>query len=780
MRRNSEAGGGGAGCGGKRGPEAGALWSARLAAAVTRWRVAVLVAAAVAAVGAGWFGYPVHERLSASGQVPAAAEAVRAEKALDEEFGGAGANVVLVARVAEGSVDDPRAVAAGNRLARSAARDPSVRRVVSYWPDRRRELRSADGRSALVLVRLRGEEARAARTAGRLLPELTGGHGVLTVSANGDAAVQAEVMRQAGRDQHRAELLALPATTLVLLVVYRSAVAAVLPVLVGGLAALGTMVVLRLFTAWTEVSVYAWNIGVALGFALAVDYSLFLLTRYREELVDGTRRQEALRVALSTAGRAVVFSAVTVAAALATLLLFPHALLRSVAYGGITVVVLAALVNLVVLPACLAVLGDRLERADVFARWRRRPGSPGGARPPGRWGRCARAVMRRPLPVALAVTTGLLLVAAPFAGVRFGMFDDRVLPASSAVGNSTNVLREDFTAAGAVVGATTVVMPRFDVRARPAALEDYARRLADRPGVVRVDTATGSYRAGHPTGAAESAARFVSHQGVWLSVATRYEPYGPENRDLVRALRAVPAPAPALVGGPGARLADAQQALSERLPAVLLLVTGVLLLLVVLLTRRVVLAVKALLLNGLSLCATFGAMVHIFQEGHLAWLLGDFAVAGYTDVLMPVLVFCCAFGMSMDYEIFLLTRVCEEYERTGETEAAVCAGLDRTARLFTWAAATFAVVMAALASSELVVLKVFGVGLALAALLDATLVRGLLVPAVMALAGRANWWVPRPFAVRGGGPRGAEDGAGVRAAGSPGAPADPLGEPGAP
>ncbi|MFE9400047.1 MMPL family transporter [Streptomyces flavidovirens] len=770
---------GGVGRDGERGPEAGVGWSARIAAAVTRWQRAILWGAVVAAGAAGWFGYPVQERLSASGQVPAAAEAVRAEKVLGEQFDAAGANVVLIAQVAVGSVDETQATAAGRRLARSVAREPSVQKVESYWPSRRHELRSINGRSALILVRLKGNEAQAARTAGRLVPRLTGEHGVLTVSANGEAAVQAEVMRQARRDQRGAELLALPATMLLLLLVYRSAVAAVLPVVVGGLAALGTMAMLRLLTTWTEVSVSAWNISVALGFALAVDYSLFLLTRYREELAHGAQRPEALRATLSTAGRAVLFSAVTVAGALATLLLLPHTLLRSVAYGGITVVVLAAVVSFSVLPACLSVFGDRLERADVFARWRRKPERPEGARSLGFWGSCARRVMRRPLPVALAVAAGLLLVAAPFAGVRFGMFDDRVLPVSSAVGESTAVLREDFTAAGAVVGATTVVLPRFDAHAHPRALDEYAQRLADRPGVVRVDTATGSYRAGHTAVApAEAAARFISREGVWLSVTTRHEPYGPENRDLVRALRTVPAPAPVVIGGPGARLADAQQALFDRLPAMLLLITGVLLLVVLLLTRRVVLAVKALLLNGLSLCATFGAMVYVFQEGHLAWLLGDFAVTGYTDVLMPVLVFCCAFGMSMDYEIFLLTRICEEYDRGGDTTGSVCVGLDRTARLFTWAAVTFAIVMGALASSELVVLKMFGVGLGLAALLDATLVRGLLVPAVMALAGRANWWVPRLFATRGRVAWRTRDEAGTRVmTATVNAPAHPRAEP---
>ncbi|MCK7622223.1 MMPL family transporter [Streptomyces sp. RS10V-4] len=714
-----------------------------------RW-VVLGLAAGLAAVCA-WFGASVHAHLSPGGIVPAGTEAARADRALQQGFGATPPHLVLVARVAgaTGTVTDRGAVAEGERLVRRLTADRAVSRVVSYWRTRAPELRAANGRSALVLVRFRADEEAATRAAGRLVPRLAGRHGPLEVSVTGEAASRAEALRLAEQDQRRAELLALPLTALLLLVVFGSAVAALLPVAVGALAVLGATAVLRLLTSVTEVSVSATNVSSALGFALAVDYSLFLLARYREETASGAGPDDALRTTLRTSGRAVAFSAGTVTLSLAALLVFPHTILRSIAYGGIAVTAFAALGSLVVLPALLGVLGDRVDRFGIRLRLRRRrapaPPADGTAGGPGRWGRTARAAMRRPGPVAVAVTALLLVLAAPFTRVQIGLFDDRVQPASSTVAEAGAVLREGYRL-GAVIAPTTVVLPHFDLRRQAPALDAYARRIARQPGVDAVGTATGTYTPDgrrRPPGA--PAAAFASARGVWLSVATPGEPYATANRDLVRALRALPAPAPALVGGPGAVLNDVQRALFARLPLCLALAAAALLALTLALTRRPVMALTALLLNALSLAASFGALVFVFQEGHLAGLVGGFPVTGTTDALMPALVFGIAFGLSMDYEILLLARVCEEYRRTApDGAAAIVRGLDRTARLFTWAALTLAVVMAALATSELILLKIVGVGLALAVVLDATVVRGLLAPAVLTLAGRATWWSPWP------------------------------------
>ncbi|WP_328315533.1 MMPL family transporter [Streptomyces sp. NBC_00388] len=703
--------------------------------------------ALVFTVAACWYGASAGDHMTAGDVVPASAESARADHILATRFHAPRANMILVARARQ-PVDTAASTAAGVDLERRLAADPAVEHVVSFWSARTPSLRSHDGRAALLLIQLRGGEDEATQAAGRLTPHVTGRQGALEVVANGEAVVRAEIMRQAEHDRLRGELLAMPLTTVLLLLVFRSAVAALLPVLVGALALTGSMAVLRALTMWTPVSVYANSISSALGFALAVDYSLFLISRYREELNAGRNPHEALRVSLRTAGRTVAFSAATVALSLGALLVFPHTILRSIAYGGISVVVLAAAGTLLLLPAVLALLGDRVDRFDVFAHWRPRHFNPpdGSEGHLGSWGRTAVWVMRHPAIVAVAVVAGLILLASPFSHVRFTLFDDRVLPPTSDAGRAGEQLRHDFEA-NSTVTATAVVLPAFDVRARPEALQDYARRISTLPDVVRVDTATGSYNRGTAAGTEAipgpaPAGQYLSQHGVRLEVTTRGEPYTPAMRDFARSLRTLPAPAPALVSGPGARLADVQDALANRLPLALVLVTLAMLALVLALTRKPVLALKALLLNTLSLCATFGALVYVFQDGHFADALGGFAIIGATDALLPIMVFCIAFGLSMDYEIFLLARICEEYEACGDTRLAVARGLDRTGRLFTWAAVTFAAVMATLGTSSLLVLKIVGIGLALAVLLDATVVRGLLVPAVMCLAGDANWWTP--------------------------------------
>ncbi|MGA5555282.1 MMPL family transporter [Streptomyces lavendulocolor] len=820
-----------------------------------RHRHLVSVVALLLMALSGLIGRDVADRLSSGGIVPPGAESMRAEEVLRDRFGAGRPEMVLLVRTdAVGGpggrgIGAPAAVAAGRAVERRLAADPGVERVLSTWSaGPGTGLRSRDGRSGLVLAWLRGGDHERGKTAERVVPGVTGRFGPLEVTAGGEAPTRVEVARQASRDARLSELVALPVTVTLLLLVFGSLPAAGLPVLVGVFAALGTTALLRGLTGLTEVSVYALNIGTALAFALAIDYSLFLVSRYREERARGAEDSAALRTALRTAGRAVAFSAGTVACSMAALLVFPHPLLRSLGFAGVAVTVMAAVGSLVVLPAVLALLGDRLDRLDVFARWRRpraaaarsteaagcpdaaegRPeadGSATGAAPGeasgtaragasdaadgtgragatgaaggtdrtggsgasgatsgtgrtggtgatdgtgrteasgaprgtgvagsaaagrGGWGRIALAVMRRPLATGVPVACLLVLLTVPFADVRFAMSDDRVLPASSAAGGVGAALREDFP--GSPVGATTIALPGLDTRvpARAAELDRYARRVSAVDGVTRVDTATGTYARGRlVTGPSPSSARFLPRRsgpgGTYLSVAMAGEPGGPAGADRVGAIRAVPAPAPARVGGFDARVADVRGAIGDRLPLALTLVGVSMVVLVLGLTRRPVLALKALVLNTLSLCATFGALVFVFQQGHLKWLVGDFVTTGSLDVQIPVVTFCVAFGLSMDYECMLLSRMVEEHRAGADTVTAVARGLDRTARLFTWSAAILAVVMVALATSGLVFLKAVGVGLALAAVLDATVVRGLLVPAVMRLAGRANWWAP--------------------------------------
>ncbi|MFC8824218.1 MMPL family transporter [Streptomyces sp. NPDC057137] len=713
-----------------------------------------------------WYALGLTQRLSPGGWTPSSADSVRAEALLASEFQAGPPQLILLAKASGESVDAPRTTAAGRELTRRLTADHRIAWVNSYWQHRLPSLRTkdagadADGDSgadsALVLIRFHGDEQAVRDAAGDIIDRFTGTNGPLRVSASGAAAVLNETERLSDEGMRHAEFVAVPLVLLILLWVLGSVTAALLPVVVGVVAVAATTAFLRLLDTTTEVSLFALNITTALGFGLAVDFSLLLVSRYREELAAGSGPERALRRTLRGGGRTVVFSAVIIAASLCALLLFPLPLLRSLAYGGATVVCASAVGALTVLPALLVLLGDRIDRWDVFARLRR----PERAVSSGAWFRLAHAVMRRPVLVAVGALALLVLLAAPVTQVRFGMYDDRILPASSPVAETSQRLRAEFGSEW--VDAASVVLPGRRPGAPPDSvtgpvsgppsgplsdpvLDAYARRLAQVPGVRRVDARTGTYRDGRRAAPPDATSgRFAGPGGTWLSVVPEGDdPLSPRGSRLAAGLRAVPAPGPVLVGGPGARLADTEHVLTGRLPAVVgvtVLVTFVLLLAF---TRSVLIPVKALVLNALGLAATSGTLVAVFQQGHLAPLLGDVTAGGITDVVVPSLMFCVTFGLSMDYEVFLLSRIVEEHRRGGDTETAVAVGLQRTGGLFTSAALVFATVMAALALSSLVLLKLIGVGLALAVLLDCTVIRALLVPAVMRLAGRANWWMPR-------------------------------------
>ncbi|MFI7632951.1 MMPL family transporter [Nonomuraea sp. NPDC049400] len=707
------------------------------AAAPRRSKWSVLWLTAAAFVLALLVGHDIQDRLVLGNTGPIGSASAQADDLLQNTLGQGSPHLVLIARAA-GSVDDPGNVAAGMRLAATLANDHAATRITSYWETRSPAMRSRDGRSALITARLNGDHAHRITAARRLVAGLVGRQGPLSVTATGEAPIRAETQERSERDLRTAELIAAPLTLVILLLVFGSAVAALLPVLVGALSVVGAMAVLRLLTEVTEIAVFALSIATALGFALAVDFSLFVITRFREELARGREPSAAIAVTMRTTGRAMAYSAATVTLSLAALLLFPFTILRSIAYGGIAITVLAAITSLLVLPAALALLGERVNSLPIPGPWR-------AGRPAGRWWfNAAVAVMRRPISVAVPVTLLLITLGVPFAGVRFATLDDRVLPPQAPAAQAGQQLRRDF-ATGGGIAPTTIVLPELPGnRANVPILSDYAQRTSAVSGVVRVDTATGSYTRGSAIRASSRAApaipdgAAVSH----LVVTTAYEPYSLENSELVDRLRRVRAPGPVLIGGPGGNLADTRQSIGRVLPLALALVAFTTLVLVTALTGSVVLAAKALLMNALSLTATFGVLVYVFQDGHLRWLVGDFTTTGSIDILMPSMILCVAFGLSMDYEIFLLARITEEHQRTGDTVTAVARGLQHTGRLFTSAAVIFAIVMAALTTSSLTPLKMIGVGLALAVLLDATVIRALLVPAVMRLAGRANWWSP--------------------------------------
>ena len=713
-----------------------------------RRRWAILAATLAAVVLAGAFGGGAVGHLRSGGFEDPAAESVQAAATLRDTFGAGDPNLVLLVTARHGNVDDPAAAAAGGDLTRRLAAEPGLTQVASYWSLEAPSLRSEDRRQALVLGRVTGDEEGLDERAKQLTAAYAADGPDLRVQVGGQAQVFREVGEQVEADLVRAEAIAIPVTLLLLVVVFASAVAGMLPLAVGGFAIVGTLLLLRLLGDLTDVSVYALNLTTALGLGLAIDYSLFIVSRYREELRGGREPSGALLVTMATAGRTVLFSAATVAVAMLALLVFPLYFLRSFGYAGIAVVALAAVGALVVLPALLAVLGRRVDRLRLPIG-RRRAAAAGG----GFWPRVATGVMRRPLPVAVVVVAFLLLLGSPFLGVRFGLPDDRVLPASAEGRQVADALRAGF-AADESSALSLVATGTDDPATRLPEIDRYAAALSRLDGVSRVDALSGSYAGGRRlqgplTGAGAGAVpagagRFAAADGTWLSVVPSVDPSSPAAEDLVAEVRALPDPLGVQVTGPAAQLVDTRASLGAHLPAAATVIAVVTFLLLFLFTGSVVIPLKALVLNLLSLTAVYGAMVYVFQDGHFADVLG-FTATGTIDTSMPVLMFCIAFGLSMDYEVFLLSRIKEAHDRTGDTVAAVATGLERSGRIVTAAAVLLAIVFAAFATSRVSFLQLFGVGAALAVIVDATLIRALLVPAFMRLAGQANWWAPGPL-----------------------------------
>ncbi|MDT0347193.1 MMPL family transporter [Streptomyces litchfieldiae] len=689
----------------------------------------VLLAAVVLFLGLGIYGAGAQDDLELARWDSPGTESVRVQDILREEYGTGNPNLALLVTARNGDVDDPGAAAAGRELAAELAAHPMVADVTSYWDEGDEALRGTDGRRALVLARLEGSATDTRAELADLSPRLARGTEDIDVAVGGQEEVSRQVGEQAARDFLTAEVIVLPTVLLLLILVYRRTVPALLTVGVGLLSVLGTLAGLRLLAQFTQVSTFAANLALVLGLGLGIDYCLFVINRYREERTAGLVREDAVVRAVATAGRTVVFSGVTVAVSLSTLLVFPFFFLSSFAYAGILVVATAVLGAVVVLPAALARWGHRVDR----------PVPAGG----GFWHRTALGVMRRPLPAGVAALAVLLIAASPVLGLRFGLPDQRTLPEGTSSRVTSEEIREHFAAEPT---DTLFVVSDGPVRARDREIAAYAAELSQLPGVHQTVSPAGTHRGGElllPPGTG-SAALTSAADGVRISVVPTQEAMEGDVPGLVADIRDVPAPYEALVGGYPAETSDFRATLLSRVPvvaALILLVTcGVLFLM----TGSLLLPLKATVLNLLSLSVMFGALVWIFQDGNLSGPLG-FTPTGSIEPSIPMLMFCVTYGLSMDYEVFLLSRIKEEYERTGDTERAVASGIRRTAPLITAAAGILVITFATYATSGVVFLKELGLGTALVILADATLIRMVLLPVSMRLAGRANWWAPAPL-----------------------------------
>ncbi|MFD4943812.1 MMPL family transporter [Streptomyces sp. NPDC058409] len=694
-----------------------------------RPRLALLAALVITAL-AVFAGSGVADRMGSGGWEAPDAESTYTTKALEREFPASQPNLLLLVDSGSASVDDPAVAAEAARLTERLAGEKDITGVGSYWQSKAPALRAEDGREALIAARIEGDDKAMGEVLDRIAPAYRGAHGPVEVSVGGPVAVRHEMQTIIQEDLLRAEMIALPVTLVLLVMVFGSAIAALLPLGVGIVAILGTNAVLRGITEFTDVSVFAQNLTTALGLGLAIDYALFIVRRFREELAAGADTRAAVGATLRTAGRTVLFYALTVAVSLAAMLVFPQYFLRSFAYAGIAVVLLASAAALILLPAALMLLGSRVNSLDLRRLLRRGDGRTGGpvqlsasdaAESGSGWGRFAALVMRR-APVFAAVTTvGLVLLGLPFLGVKFGTADDRQLPATAESHVVQQHIRDGFP--GSPGGGLEVLA---EGAATPAEYAEYRSRIAGLPGVLRVDgpVTTGRF--------------------AYFSVLPDGESVEEESQRLVQDLRAEPAPFDTSVTGTAAVLVDSKHAIADRLPWAVGIIVVVTLLLVFLLTGSVLIPLQAVVLNALSLTAMFGAVVWVFQDGHLSGLL-SFTSTGDIETTLPVLMFCVAFGLSMDYGVFLLSRIKEEYDRTGDHERSVTFGLRHTGGLITAAAVILAVVMVAIGTSRVANTKMLGLGIALAVLMDAMVVRSLLVPSVMKLMGKVTWWAPAPL-----------------------------------
>lgn len=725
---------------------------ARLAIAAPR-RVLAIALLVVAVIGV--FGVPVAKELSSGGFMDPNSESARAAKVLTEKFNQGDAQLLVVVTGDDGfDSSDARAAALG--IVDVLRSSQHVAAVTSAWTspsNAASDLVSRDRKSGLIVAGIKGDETQQQTYAKELSERVARDDDGVVVRSGGFAMVNVQITQQSQRDLLVMESIAVPLSFMVLVWVFGGLFAALLPLAVGVIAILGSLAVLRVTTFFTDVSIFALNLSTALGLALAIDYTLLMISRYRDEVAAGADRETAIRQTMQSAGRTVVFSATIVALSMAVMVLFPMYFLRSFAYAGVATVGFAALAALVVTPAAIVVLGDRLDSWDVRRFVRR---AFGRAEPVARpieqqfWYRSTKFVMRRALPIGLAGVALLLVLGSPFLGVRPGFPDDRVLPRSASAHQVGDQLRDDF------VNDSATEIPIVINEATPISVEEiakYASALSEVDDVAAVSAPTGTYQSGRLVGA-PSAPTGHEAGSTLLTVDSRAPLFSDRSNSQLDRLHEVAVPGGAVVefAGNAQINRDSVDSVTSRLPLVLGLIAVIMLVLLFLLTGSVVLPVKALALNILSLTAAFGALVWIFQDGHL----GAFGTTptGTLVANMPVLLFCIAFGLSMDYEVFLVSRMREYWLRFGAqgqhdsiaNDESVALGVARTGRVITAAALIMAISFAALIAANVSFMRMFGLGLTLAVLVDATVVRLVLVPAFMHVMGRWNWWAPKPLA----------------------------------
>jgi uncharacterized membrane protein YdfJ with MMPL/SSD domain len=676
-----------------------------------------VIFAAVFFVVAGALGGGVASKLAPYGADDPATESVKAGDRLEADGYRDPSVIVLFQNTSPTSPAGRQKVQQVESLLRA---DPDVARVTGYLETRSPDFVSHDGNATYLAVSLKPTDDKDEQDAAKkIADDLEGQPGV---SVGGIALSQEQVNKQVEKDLRKAELLAFPILFLLSLLFFRSAVAALLPLMIGGLAIIGTFLLLRIANDFVSVSIFALNLTTGLGLGLAIDYSLFVVSRYREEIAKFGPGAQAMRRTLNTAGRTVLFSSITVAVALASLIVFPQRFLYSMGLGGFFVALLAASIALTVLPAVLALLGNRVNAlAPAFLQ--RRAERDATSTESGFWYRLSRFVMRRPIGIATVTAAILIVLGIPFYSLKFTTVDAQVLPESASARQVDNVMRAEFPPFHDTPNLLLVE------HATPSSLAAISREVSNVKGIAKVQP---------PQQLANGDAVILAYpDNSYIS---------DRSRNAVKQIRDLPAPAGStlLVGGAAAHFVDLQHSLETHAPIALAIVIVATLIVLFLMTGSVVLPVKQLVMNALNLSAVFGILVFIFQDGRLEGLL-DYRGQGALEQTMPILLFAVVFGLSTDYGVFLLSRIKEARDNGASDSESVAIGLERTGRIVTAAALLFAIAIGAFATSQIIFIKENGIGTALAVLIDASLIRALLVPSLMELLGHWNWWAPKPL-----------------------------------
>lgn len=683
---------------------------------VARRRKGVFILFILGILVSGGLGSQAFSRFDSGGYSDPASDSAKVAEYLKDTFDAPNPSLVLAVQSKSGSVDDLAVVADAQALESQIRNEPDTDKVISYWSlGNSPFLKSKDGNSGLMFVYFKTTDFTETDKLGGIYQEkYDGKYKNLEVYVSGEAVFANAINGNIQEDLKVAEFISIPLTFLLLLLVFGALVASAMPLVIGITAIIGTFFVMYLLTLFTDVSIFVLNLTTGLGLGLGIDYALLIVNRFREELAKGLSKESAIVNTMKTAGKTVFYSGLTVVVTLISLIFFPLNFLKSMGYAGASVVALAVFGALIPLPALLVMLGEKVNKGRV-----RR-----GAliqREDGRWAQVARFVMRKPITVVAGSLAILFLFISPIGNAKFGQVDTDQLPATDRAYISSKFIAEQFP--GEEGNPIEIVFP--DGSSQTAEISDFTTRLSSIDGIARV---------GEPQ---------VVGNAVRVEAVHLMKPRTPAGQALIEEIRSLPSPTGMLVGGFAADYADTQGAIADTLPIVLGWVVLIVLLLLFAFTGSLILPIKAVVLNFLSLAATIGVLWWVFGEGNLQSVVGDFILTGIIDTNMMVLVAIVAFGLSMDYEVFLLSRIKEEHDAGRTNTESVAIGLQKSARIITAAAFILAIVFAAFVTSGVTAIKLLGFGVAFAILLDATLIRALFVPALMRLFGERNWWAPK-------------------------------------